>query len=124
MANPPLSRPCPRSCFSHDTVLVAHNAAFDMRFLELKQRTTGLVFDQPVLDTCFSAVVYPQQSLTAWRRWRSSFHLVNQGRHTALGDAVVTAEVFFAPHPLLAQQNIHTLRRARGLQRTVARIKY
>ena len=113
--------------FSHDTVLVAHNAAFDMKFLELKQRTTGLVFDQPVLDTLLlSAVVYPQQESHRLEALAERFHLVNQGRHTALGDAVVTAEVFLCLIPLLAQQGIHTLRQAReASERThFARIKY
>ena len=36
--------------FSEDTVLVAHNAAFDMRFLELKEPPTGIRFDRPVRD--------------------------------------------------------------------------
>ena len=48
------------------------------------------------------------------------------GRHTALGDALVTAEVFLRLVPLLAEMGIQTLREAReAAQRTYyARLRY
>jgi DNA polymerase-3 subunit epsilon len=48
------------------------------------------------------------------------------GRHTALGDAMVTGEVFLKMLPLLAEMGIKTLRQAReASQRTYhARLKY
>ena len=113
--------------FALDTVLVAHNAAFDMKFLALKEQATGLRFDQPVLDTLLlSAVVHPQQESHRLEAIAERFNITVTGRHTALGDALVTAEVFLRLIPLLADQGIHTLRQAReAAQKTYyARLKY
>ena len=113
--------------FCEETVLVAHNAAFDMRFLQMKEEATGVQFRQPVLDTLLlSAVIHPNQEshqLEAIAE-RLGVHVI--GRHTALGDAIVTGEVFLKMIPLLAEQGIHTLREAReAAERTYyARVKY
>ena len=113
--------------FAHDTVLVAHNAAFDMKFLQLQEEATGTVFRQPVLDTLLlSAVVHPHQESHRLEAIAERFNVVVLGRHTALGDALVTAEIWLRLIPLLAEQGIHTLRQAReAAQKTYyARLKY
>jgi DNA polymerase-3 subunit epsilon len=113
--------------FAKDTVLVAHNAAFDMRFLQLKEQATGLVFDQPVLDTLLlSAVVHPNQASHRLEAIAERFNVTVVGRHTAMGDAMVTAEVFLKLIPLLAEKGIRTLGQAReAAQKTYyARLKY
>ncbi len=113
--------------FAQDTVLVAHNAAFDMKFLQLQEESTGIVFRQPVLDTLLlSAVVHPNQESHRLEAIAERFNVAVLGRHTALGDALVTAEIWLRLIPLLAEQGIHTLRQAReAAQKTYyARIKY
>ncbi len=113
--------------FVGDTVLVAHNAAFDMRFLQLAEARSGVVFDQPVLDTLLlSAVVHPNQESHRLEAIAERFGVTVIGRHTALGDAIVTAEVFLKLIPLLAAMGIHTLGQAReAAQKTYyARLKY
>jgi DNA polymerase-3 subunit epsilon len=113
--------------FVEDTVLVAHNAAFDMRFLQLKEEQTGLVFDHAVLDTLLlSAVIHPNQESHRLEAIAERFGVTIIGRHTAMGDAIVTAEVFLKMIPLLAQLGVHTLGQAReAAEKTYyARLKY
>jgi DNA polymerase-3 subunit epsilon len=115
------------SDFCEDTVLVAHNAAFDMRFLQMKEAATGVVFRQPVLDTLLlSAVIHPNQDSHRLEAIAERLGVNVIGRHTALGDAIVTGEVFLKMIPLLADQGIRTLREAReAAERTYyARVTY
>jgi DNA polymerase III subunit epsilon len=113
--------------FCEETVLVGHNAAFDMRFLQLKEEAAGVQFRQPVLDTLLlSAVIHPNQESHQLEAIAARLGVHVIGRHTALGDAFVTGDVFLKMIPLLAGQGIHTLREAReAAQRTYyARVKY
>jgi DNA polymerase III subunit epsilon len=113
--------------FCEETVLVGHNVAFDMRFLQIKEEATGVQFRQPVLDTLLlSAVIHPNQESHQLEAIAARLGVNVIGRHTALGDAIVTGEVFLKMIPLLAAQGIHTLREARkAAERTYyARIKY
>ncbi len=113
--------------FAQDTVLVAHNAAFDMKFLQLQEASSGVTFHQPVLDTLLlSAVVHPNQESHQLEDIAGRFNIVVQGRHTALGDAMLTAEVWLRLLALLGEMGILTLRQAReaALASYYARIKY
>ena len=113
--------------FAQDTVLVAHNAAFDMKFLQLLEPRTGLRFQQPVLDTLLlSAVVHPHQESHRLEAIAERFGITVLGRHTALGDALVTAEVLLKLTPLLRDMGIVTLGQARAAaqQSYYARLKY
>ena len=113
--------------FAEETVLVGHNAAFDMRFLKLKEAQTGVRFTQPVLDTLLlSAIAYPAQNSHSLEDIAQRLDVNVVGRHTALGDAVVTGEAFLRLIQQLAQRGIRTLGEARAASKQTyyARLKY
>jgi DNA polymerase-3 subunit epsilon len=113
--------------FAQDTVLVGHNAAFDMKFFQIKERQTGVKLRMPLLDTILlSSVVHPHHddhSIEGIAR-RMGVNIV--GRHTALGDAIVTGELFVKLIPLLADRGIRTLGQALEASKKsyLARVKY
>jgi DNA polymerase-3 subunit epsilon len=100
--------------FVADSVIVGHNIAFDMKFFEAQVKRTGIRFSNPVLDTLMlEHVAHPNIEDKRLEAIAERFGITVSGRHTALGDAMATAEVFLALLPLLAEKGIKTLGEAR-----------
>ncbi len=99
--------------FVGDGVLVAHNAAFDMRFLKLKEAATGVVFDNLVLDSLLLSVFLDAENRNhSLDAIAARMEIEIEGRHTALGDSIVTAKVFLRMLDMLEARGITTLRQA------------
>lgn len=100
--------------FCKNAVLIAHNAPFDLAFLKREQSET-LQFNHPVLDTVLlSAIIYGQtksHTLDTLAE-RLGIHIEEKARHTALGDAIATAETFLKLLPILEEKGIVTLKDA------------
>ena len=112
--------------FTEGAVLVAHNAAFDMRFLTLRQDACGVRFDNPVLDTVLLAAHLDGQadSLTLDRlAERFAIEIAPEDRHTALGDSLATAEVFLRLVDMLEAAGVRTLREAIAASETAGAIR-
>ena len=96
--------------FCEGAALVAHNAAFDMTFLRMKEAESGAVFDMPVLDTLLvSAFLHPDIVDHDLDAIAARLGVAIAGRHTALGDAMATAAVFVALLDVLERRGTTTL---------------
>lgn len=96
--------------FVSGAVLVAHNAAFDLKFLKMKEQASGVRFDNPVLDTMLLSRQLQgddaEHGLDAIAQ-RLGIRVVD--RHTALGDSLLTAAIFLRFLDLLEERGILTL---------------
>lgn len=93
-----------------DAVLVAHNAAFDLKFLRMRERQLGISFDNPVLDTMIlSNYLDGPEAGHSLDDICDRYGIVITERHTALGDAMVTAAVLLRQIEALEARGIRTL---------------
>jgi DNA polymerase-3 subunit epsilon len=96
--------------FAADSPLVAHNAAFDLKFLTMKEEQCGVRFDNLPLDTLLiAAYLFPEFTDYSLDALADRLGIGITGRHTALGDAMATAAVFTRLIDLLEARNITTL---------------
>ena len=112
--------------FADNAVLVAHNAAFDMKFLKMKEVESGVVFDHAVLDTLLlSFVLQPNHSAHTLDAIATRFgvQIPLGARHTALGDARSTAQVFARMLEALPHHGITTLKEAIDASNQVFKIR-
>ncbi|WP_430450153.1 exonuclease domain-containing protein [Rhodophyticola sp.] len=98
--------------YADGAVLVAHNAPFDMSFLQRRETEIGARFDQPILDTVLcSAILFGQSAdhtLDALCQ-RLGITIPEADRHTAIGDAIGTAAAFRKMIPMLEAADLPSL---------------
>lgn len=102
--------------FVGNAVLIAHNAPFDMAFLNRNLAPQDRAFENPVMDTVhLSAIVFGGSALHTLDAvcGRLNINIPDSMRHTALGDAMVTAQAFVAMLPILEARGFRTFREVR-----------
>ncbi len=97
--------------FTGPRVMVAHNAPFDLAFINSKlSAAIGKRVVNPVIDTVLltSALFYSYGDYSL-ESLASLFKLSLNGRHDALGDARIAASLFVKLLPELEKRNINSL---------------
>ncbi|SHF15693.1 DNA polymerase-3 subunit epsilon [Modicisalibacter ilicicola DSM 19980] len=115
---PPLRQVLPRfRDYVEEAVLIAHNAAFDLRAIH--PLGSGVRFDNTVLDTLLLSRAldesFDDHDLDSLAE-RFDLTVPPGARHSALGDARITGALWLALLPRLEAQGITTLAQALALQ--------
>lgn len=97
--------------FAGDGVLVAHNAGFDVGFIEQNLRNQGQKPEFVYVDTVAMArVLLPTLSKYKLNVVAKALNISLENHHRAVDDAAATAEIFVKFVNMLKEQNIHTLK--------------
>lgn len=123
---PPIEEVLPRFvAFSEGSVLVAHNARFDLAFLDYElgilQRRT---FPRPALDTMRLARRLMPQSRASLAHLAQRFDTAVKPTHRALSDAQATAEILLILLARLQEEGLSTLEQVARFCEPTARRNY
>ncbi len=96
--------------FVGDAVLVAHNAGFDVGFIEQNCRYQEITPDFTYVDTVAMArILLPTLSKYKLNVVANALHISLENHHRAVDDAGATAEIFVKFIEMLHNRNIHDL---------------
>ena len=109
---PPIEEVLPRFLeFVGDGVLVAHNASFDVSFIEQNCRYQDIQPDFTSVDTVAMArVLLPTLSRFKLNIVAKALNISLENHHRAVDDAGATAEIFEKFVEMLAERDIYTLK--------------
>ncbi len=109
---PPIEEVLPRFLeFVGDGVLVAHNASFDVSFIEQNCRYEDIQPDFTSVDTVAMArVLLPTLSRFKLNIVAKALNISLENHHRAVDDAGATAEIFEKFVEMLAERDIYTLK--------------
>ena len=112
MDAPPIEEVLPQFLeFIGDGVLVAHNASFDVSFIEQNCRYQDIQPDFTSVDTVAMArVLLPTLSRFKLNIVAKALNISLENHHRAVDDAGATAEIFEKFVEMLAERDIHTLK--------------
>ncbi|MFB0918078.1 MAG: PolC-type DNA polymerase III, partial [Clostridiaceae bacterium] len=93
--------------FVGDTVLVAHNANFDMGFIRTKAKDMGLEFNNPQIDTVSMArYLYPELKRHRLDSIAKHLNIFMGSHHRAVDDAETTAQILLRSFEKLEKKGI------------------
>ena len=96
--------------FVGDAVLVAHNAGFDVGFIEQNCRYQDIVPQFTYVDTVAMArILLPTLAKFKLNVVAAALHISLENHHRAVDDAYATAEIFIRFIEMLKERNIKTL---------------
>ncbi|NTW05578.1 MAG: 3'-5' exonuclease [Peptococcaceae bacterium] len=96
--------------FLKDRIIIGHSIEFDLNFLNYKLKSQGVRIKNPNIDTgVISGALYPDLRMHTLDSILSRMKIDPEGRHTALGDALLTAGVFLNYNKILEERGILNL---------------
>jgi len=94
--------------FAGDAALIAHNAAFDAGFLTEAAKTSGMDFNNTVIDTLkLSQCLYPKLKKHNLKALTEHLNVELSGHHRASADAAACAGIFIKMAKQLVSFGIH-----------------
>lgn len=110
--------------FIGDSVLVAHNASFDLGFIREKMRINNIKINNPVLDTLeLSRAVFPDLKSHRLNIIAKHLDISLINHHRAVDDATATAEIFLKILYLLNEKGVYNFNQINSLNHNKNNIK-